>query len=153
MRALTTALILSLAACGGGMDADDDGEEEINCAEVTDDDDFVVGLNKIGESNVLQFTIMSGDPAPPIRGDNSWVVEVKAVGGAAIEGASINVTPFMPAHGHGAGKTVEVEAMPAAGQYQLAPVNLWMPGVWETTVDVTSAGGNDQVVFKFCIPS
>ena len=41
----------------------------------------------------------------------------------------------------------------APGQYELAPVNLWMPGLWETTISASSATGTDSVVFRFCIPS
>ena len=128
-------------------------DDELDCATVTDDDEFVIGLVKHGASTALDFTIMAGDPAPPIRGDNSWVVQVTTSAGVAVSDASIVVTPIMPLHGHGAGKSVVVETMPDAGQYRLAPVNLWMPGVWETTVQASSTSGADTVVFKFCIPS
>lgn len=143
-------LVVALAGCGTEPPPID---SEVNCSTVTDDDDFVIGLNKMGDGGVLSFTIMAGDPAPPIRGDNSWVIRVDAAGGAPVSGASISVTPFMPAHGHSSGKAVVVTPDAAAGQYRLSPVNLWMPGVWETTVNVTSGSGNDQVVFKFCISS
>lgn len=153
MRALALVALLApvATACSGdhSMNGDD---EPVNCAAITDDDEFVIGLSKPGEAGILTFTIMSGDPAPPIRGDNAWVVEITAAG-APVTNASIAVTPFMPAHGHGAGKPAVVQPMPDPGQYELSPINLWMPGVWETTIDVTSASGNDQVTFKFCIPS
>lgn len=147
--------ICGLVACGesgsGGVDADD---APVNCAEVTGVDTFTVGLDKTGDGNVLDFKIMQATPAPPARNDNAWVVQLNAIsGGAPVDGATISVTPFMPAHQHGAGKTVKIMPMPTAGQYNLSPINLWMPGVWETTIDVTSAAGSDKVVFKFCIPS
>lgn len=152
MRALVLVALLAsvVTACSDDHSMGDD--DPVNCAAITDDDEFVIGLSKPGDAGILTFTIMSGDPAPPIRGDNTWVVEVTAAG-APVSNAAITVTPFMPAHGHGAAKSVVVEAMPDPGQYQLSPVNLWMPGVWETTIDVTSASGDDQVTFKFCIPS
>jgi hypothetical protein len=37
------------------------------------------------------------------------------------------------------------------GQYTLSPVNLWMPGVWETTIRATSGATIDSAVFRFCI--
>jgi hypothetical protein len=155
MRPLVLAVLATASlvpACAGSDSGGDDVDDIVNCDTVTDDDDFVIGLHKDGDGGLLGFTLMSGDPAPPIRGDNSWVIQVDA-GGTPVSGAAITVTPFMPQHGHGAGKTVLVQEMPDAGQYQLSPVNLWMPGVWETTIDATTESGEDQVVFRFCIPS
>ena len=149
MRHVVIALVC-LAACADDAPPPDD---EIDCAQVTTDDDFVVGLNKLGADSVFGFTIMSGDPAPPIRGDNTWVVQIDA-NATPVDGATVRVTPFMPAHGHGAGKPVRVEpVVGVAGQYRLSPVNLWMPGVWETTIDVTSGADSDEVIFRFCIDS
>jgi hypothetical protein len=159
MRLIVTALgfaCLATACTGSDDGAGDAGDPAVNCAELQADE-FVIGLERAGTAGTLDFTIMSGDPAPPIRGDNTWVVQVSAMSGgvvgAPVTGATLSVTPFMPAHQHGAGKTVIVEPMPDAGQYKLSPVNLWMPGVWETTIDASSASGTDKVVFSFCIPS
>ncbi len=150
------SLASSAGACTGDHAMTGDDEEAVNCAALAADE-FVVGLERAGDAGTLDFTIMSGDPAPLVRGDNTWVIQVNAMAGgvvgAPVDGATISVTPFMPKHMHGAGKTVQVQAMPEAGQYQLSPVNLWMPGVWETTINVTSPSGNDKVLFKFCIPS
>ena len=100
---------------------------------------------------------MSANPAPPARDDNTWVLQLSSMSGgtvgAPVSGATVTVTPFMPDHQHGSGKTVVVEPMTEAGQYELAPVNLWMPGLWETTISASSATGTDSVVFRFCIPS
>ena len=139
---------LATACMGNDMPADD---EAVNCATLTADE-FVVGLERLGESNTLDFTMMSGEPSPPIRGDNAWTVQIMGGTEPAV-GATISVTPFMPAHQHGAGKAVKVETTAITGQYRLSPINLWMPGVWETTINVTSSSGNDKVVFSFCIPS
>ena len=149
MRYLVIAVVC-LAACSDDAPPPDD---EVDCDQVTTDDEFVVGLNKLGEDSVFGFTLMSGDPAPPIRGDNIWVIQVDA-SSTPVDGATVRANPFMPAHGHAAGKPVRVEPVAgAAGQYQLSPVNLWMPGVWETTIEVTSGTTVDQVVFSFCIDS
>ena len=58
----------------------------------------------------------------------------------------------MPAHMHGSGVPVEITPMANPGEYQLKPVNLWMQGVWETTVRATVDPASDATVFKFCIP-
>jgi hypothetical protein len=46
-----------------------------------------------------------------------------------------------------------VTELPAPGQYQLSPVNLWMPGLWEITISAISGATTDSAVYRFCIPS
>lgn len=158
MRALSLvpiALGSLAAACGADDHGGDDGGS-VNCAAEPDQDDFIVGFTKPGIGATLDFQLVSLAPAPPARGDNEWVIQVNALAGGTVgspvNGATIAATPFMPKHGHGTPIDVEVEPMTADGQYKLSPVNLWMPGLWETTVEVSSAGGTDMVVFKVCIP-
>jgi hypothetical protein len=154
MRTVVATLLVT-AACGGGSTTPD--AEVVNCATETRADTFVVGLEKAGDAGMLDYKLISADPAPPARNDNSWVIQINAMSGgvvgAPVTGATIGVTPFMPDHQHGAGKAVIVTPLTDAGQYQLSPINMWMPGLWETTIDAQSASGNDTVVFRFCIPS
>ena len=152
MRSLSAlALSVSVAACG----THDSHDPEVDCTMVTGTDTFVVGLEKPGEAGLLDFQLMSADPAPPARDDNTWVVQVNqlnsGVVGAPIDGATLNVTPFMPEHQHGSPIRVQVSAAGEPGQYTLSPVNLWMPGVWETTIRATSGATTDSVVYRFCI--
>lgn len=149
--AAATASLCS--ACSGGS-SDGTPPDEVDCSLVTDDDEFTIGLEKLGASGVFTFTIMAGDPAPPARGDNTWLVQITE-GTTPVAGASVLVDPFMPAHQHGPQKGVNVtESTEAVGQYELSPVNLWMPGVWEITIDVTATDdAQDAALFRFCIPS
>jgi hypothetical protein len=139
-----------LAACG--TDSGDDGME-VDCTMVTGADTFTVGLEKMGQGGTLDFKLLSATPSPPARGDNSWVVQINqtASGAAPLEGAQLQVTPFMPAHQHGSPIMVQITPMPDAGQYKLEPVNLWMPGVWETTIRASAGSSTDSAVYKFCI--
>lgn len=150
MRRPVLAISL-LAACSG-----DDGhgtDEAVDCTKVSGADEFVVGLAKDGNSGALDFAMMSADPAPPARGDNTWIVSINDMNGAPLEGASLTVTPFMPAHQHGTPISVKIMPAGAPGQYELSPVNLWMPGVWETTIRATSMAGtqSDSALYTFCI--
>lgn len=139
-----------LAACG--TDSGDDSME-IDCTMVTGADTFTVGLEKMGQGGTLDFKLLSATPSPPARGDNSWVVQINqtASGAAPLEGAQLQVTPFMPAHQHGSPIMVQITPMADAGQYKLEPVNLWMPGVWETTIRASAGSSTDSAVYKFCI--
>lgn len=158
MRALPILILVGCGAGGGGGGAD----APIDCSSVTADvdgspvDTFVVGLEKMGTAGAVDFKLMSASPAPPSRGDNTWILQINSmtsgVVGSPLTGASISVTPYMLAHGHGTPKTVAITAMSTPGQYQLAPVNTWMPGVWMTTIQV-AAPANDKAVYRFCIPN
>ena len=150
-------LCLGLAACGGSNTSGADAEEMVDCSTITGTDTFAVPLKHMGVGGKLYFQMEDAEPAPPARDDNTWVVEIDSVAsgvvGSPVDGASLTVTPFMPAHQHGT--PVPVQIMPAGmpGRYTLSPVNLWMPGVWETTIAVTSGGTSDSAVYEFCIPN
>ena len=148
---LILGALLAAGACSDDNTADD---ESYNCAAETRDDDFVLGLSKPGESSRYEFKLMSADPAPPARGDNTWILQLSTMAAPAtpVSGETMSVTPFMPDHAHGSGKTVIVTPMTDAGQYKLSPVNMWMPGLWEVTIQTTGTQ-TDRVVFRFCLPS
>jgi len=147
-------LLLALLAACGTSNTGDDGMT-VDCSTVTGTDTFVVGLEHQGVGGMLDFKLMSIDPAPAQRGDNTWIVQVNAMAsgvvGNPIDGATISVSPYMPAHMHFSPITADITPMADPGQYQLKPVNLWMPGVWETTISATSGSVSDRAVYKFCI--
>jgi hypothetical protein len=147
--------LVSLASACGTSDPNSGGT--VDCSMVTGTDTFVVGLEKMGASGAIDFKMMSAEPSPPARGDNTWVIQLNTMSsgvvGSPIDGATLQVTPFMPAHGHGTPIPVGINPGPSAGQYELTPVNLWMPGVWETTIEATSGATTDSAVYRFCIPS
>jgi hypothetical protein len=157
MRLLVLSLATStLAACGGGGGTGTpDADEALACINSGRGDTYTLGLERAGKAGQLDFKLMSSDPAPPGFNNNTWIIQVNAMAagvvGAPATGATIIVTPFMPDHQHGTQIRAHVDAMPDAGQYKLAPINLWMPGYWEITIDTQTAGAHDSVVYKFCI--
>jgi len=148
---------LGLAACSGSSSNGADAEEMVDCSTVTGADTFTVGLEKMGAQGAFDFKMMSATPAPPARNTNTWVVQINSMSqgvvGSPVDGATITATPFMPSHQHGSPEQVVVTPAGQPGQYQLTPVFLWMPGVWETTIQVTSGTATDSAVYRFCIPS
>ena len=150
--ALVAGAGLNLAgpACGNNDHAVADAVA--NCVNDPRGEAFVVGLTKTGKDNRLTFALREATPAPPSRGDNVWLVDISQ-GGTPLVGATVAVKPFMPDHRHGSAiDTVVTPDTTVPGRYQLAPVNLWMPGIWEITVTATPAGGTkDLAIFSFCI--
>lgn len=143
-------LSLASVACGTSSPATPDAV--VNCVGDPRGEAFVVGITKTGKDNRLTFALMEATPAPPSRGDNTWLVDISQAG-APVIGAVVTVKPFMPDHRHGSAIDTLVTPDPdVPGRYQLAPVNLWMPGIWEVTISATPAGGTkDLAVFSFCI--
>ena len=151
---LTTAAVL--AGCGGDDLEHDDSQP--TCEEDTRDDAFVAGISKTGDAS-YSLSILDGQPAPPIKGDNRWSVEVRDGSGALVAGVTLEAEPFMPDHGHGTAVD-PIVTEDGDGIYTIDPVNFFMPGYWETTVTVVDLGATDDesddtdldtVVFKFCV--
>jgi hypothetical protein len=156
MRLIVLSLGITVAAACHGGDVAPDADEALACMTSGRGDIYTVGLEHPGVGGLLDFKLMSANPAPPGRNFNTWVIQVNSmsggVAGAPATGASMIVTPFMPDHQHGAGAySVQVEAMPDAGQYKLSQINTWMPGYWEITIDAQVGAVHDTVVYKFCI--
>jgi hypothetical protein len=95
---------------------------------------------------------VNGTPGEPDRGDNEWTIEAMDSGGSMLDGASIQVKPWMPDHRHGT-NPLYIDATPTGrpGQYTLPTFDLFMGGFWTFTFTVESGGQSDTVQFGFCI--
>jgi hypothetical protein len=102
--------------------------------------------------NAIVTKIMDGNPAPPIKGNNEWTLLVTDESCKPLDGATIQVTPFMPAHGHGTSVKPTVTPM-GNGLYKVSEINLYMPGTWRTTFDITVPGASApaSVQYFFCV--
>lgn len=146
-------MLLLLACTGadrstesGPADSSPDTEPSI-CGDAAVDT-WEAGMSRAGENGVYTFTLVAVDPAPPDKGDNVWTLHID--GDAPVEGATVTLTPFMPAHGHGTTPADFSATDAGGGDYVSDPFDLFMGGVWETTVQATG-DGYDSVVFTFCI--
>ena len=101
-------------------------------------------LEIIGEQMAYHATI-SPSPAPPVAGDVSLdVLLMDHATMEGVEGATLVVEPWMPAHNHG------IEGTPAVsddgGGTYTVDFAFSMPGVWEVRIDIDGASGVDRVV-------
>lgn len=152
----TALFALSLAAlplfgCGG----DDDGDGMMAPADPEPEappagDTYVAGLEKMGVEGVLKARLVDALPAPPALGDNTWVLEVLDMDDSPIEGCTVSLDPRMPAHGHGTNTAAEISEM-GAGRYEATPVDLFMPGLWVTAVQIDCGEMSDRMVYEFWI--
>ncbi|MCE9574512.1 MAG: FixH family protein [Deltaproteobacteria bacterium] len=143
-------LLSFLGACGSSATTSPDAP--VDCTNDPRVTAYAADMAVVGSQGQITFTLVAADPAPPGRGLNSWMVELSDASGP-VAGAALVVTPYMPEHQHPAG-TLPVVTEPAAGHYMIDMINLWMPGVWQTTIEATPAGGTkDVAVFGFCVKS
>ncbi len=146
MRRAISSWVLLLAACSGGGPPD---AGAVGCVNDPAAETYSAGMKKVGDGARLSFVLVSADPAPPLRGNNSWVVQVLDAQGQSVSGATLTVTPFMPEHGHGSSVTPTVTA--GSDGYHVTPLYLFMPGLWRVTIAATAGATSDSAAFTFCV--
>jgi len=115
-----------------------------------DFDAFAPGMTKLAEPGQVMVELSDADPSPPVvRRDNIWWLKLTDAEGSPLTGAQVVASPYMPKHQHGSAEVLVEEQ--AEGQYQLSPIELIMPGVWEVPVTITAAGEESEALFRFCI--
>jgi hypothetical protein len=150
MLAVSTALWLGCSS--GGVAGGDGAPGTSTCATDSRGETYLPGMSQAGKNHLVTVKLMTSTPGPPIKGNNDWVIEVgDATTSAPLDGLTVTAVPFMPDHGHGT--PIKVAITPTGqGTYKLSPVNLFMAGLWQVTINLTTADMKvDQVVFSFCI--
>jgi hypothetical protein len=110
---------------------------------------YAAGMKRSGDGSKLSFVLVSSDPGPPLRGTNTWEVKVLDASGQPVTGATLTVTPYMPEHGHG---SQVVPTITADGQqYKVSNLYLFMPGLWQVTIQATNGSVTDSAAFTFCV--
>lgn len=90
--------------------------------------------------------------ASPLEvGLNTAEVSLIDADGAPLEGATVSISPWMPAHGHGT-ETVEAEATDVAGAYATERLRFQMGGVWELRVHVVHGDDEGELVATIEVP-
>lgn len=141
-------MVLALALVGCG--ADDDADRPGPCDEETRNDVVAPGLLADSNTEDLVVELVEANEAPPIVGDNEWVIELRDGAGAAVEACVPTVTPWMPDHNHGTTADPEVTEE-GGGRYRVGfePI---MGGYWEITVAADcGAPVVGEAVFKVCV--
>ena len=130
MKSLVLCLVLAgLVACGSSSSGDDAMSFST-----------VPASSVSSEAGALKIDVLSAPDATPTRGVNSLrFVVTRVADGTPATGLDLDVTPWMPAMGHGASVKPTVEPGPDPGVYTVTNVSLFMPGLWEIR---TTIGGS-----------
>jgi hypothetical protein len=132
------------AAGAGGLAGD------VSCVGDPRVDTYAPGLTRDGERGTLTFRLDSSDPAPPAKGGNTFEVTVLDSEGNPVVG-DLRIELFMPDHGHRTQVEPIVSYDEAPGSFSIAPVYLFMAGVWRVTLELDSGDVIDRANFYFCI--
>jgi hypothetical protein len=162
MRTTILAVIMAGAATAcssssstGGTSTGDSGAV-IGCGGDPRAQAYSADMGQMGTSGVFRFEIVSADPQPVTTGTETWVLKITSASGTPVTDATFpstpstpNPRPWMPEHGHG---TSEVTVMNNHdGTYTFNPMYLFMEGLWETDIVVSSGGKTDSTKFFFCL--
>lgn len=152
-------LLVSAFGCGSSTPAGSGGSSSSGtttttssaCATDAGVHEYAVGLAGESATGELTVTFLDADPAPPAKGDNTFLIKVTDGQGQPVVGATIVTQGYMPAHGHPLSIKPATTPKGSDGTYEITPVTLFMPGVWEVTFEITPVmGAAGSVKFSFC---
>ena len=152
VRCALLSLLVAAGACGDDDAPADVDSGPVDCSTIQAGQDvYEPGLEKIG-ANGYTVHLMSATPAPPAKGDNTWMIHVVDDTDNPGVGLTISATPWMPHHQHGTPIVAVVTEMGDPGMYQITPINLLMAGVWEITIAIGDGENDlDEVLYTFCV--
>lgn len=96
----------------------------------------------------LSVELRTAPSQPPPRGESSAELRIHDASGVPRDGLTLRVTPWMPAHGHGAPSSPVTTAL-GDGAYRVDALELPMPGTWELRIEISGADGcEDQATTR-----
>lgn len=122
------------------------------CADDPRAQPYAVGLEGKSADGAVTVAFLDADPAPPAKGNNTLMIALSDAAGQPITDATIVTKGYMPDHGHSTSVKPTATPKGAAGSYEVTPVTLFMPGIWEITFEVSKGGAAASAVkFTFCV--
>lgn len=142
------ASVLALVGCDNGTGTSSTGD--VDCSTDPRAMTYAANMSVDGKSKLYHVELVSSDPAPPARGNDTWVFKVVDANNQPVSGATVTVTPYMPDHRHGT-QVVPTVTTNQDGTFTATPLYFFMPGLWTVTFDVKATQGEDSVLYGFCV--
>ena len=159
-RVLSVFLLSLVIGCGAESDSHDHHEHHGHMRNGGGDDasreaadTYVAGLEKVSSAGHFTLRLMESEPTVRHTGVYTWQLKVLGADDEPMTGLSIQAEPTMPDHGHGTEpRYTEGTAADADGLYQLKDMNLYMDGLWNVMIRISSEDGfEDEVAFNFIL--
>ncbi len=150
LRALALAVPMASFGCSSEHEHSSSAAPQSDCGGRAEA--LTVGLAKATPSGA-EFSLRSMVPLEPVQSPgppgNSWSIEVRDASAAPLSGA-LNVTTFMPDHGHAGPPTIGIESSP--GVYDIDELVFPMPALYSVTFALTRAGAEkESVALAVCV--
>jgi MYXO-CTERM domain-containing protein len=157
--ALGVSLAATVLGCSSKSDAGEANQTTSNNVEADAGDctsraeGVTQGLNKVS-SGGYSFTLTALDPAQPVQSSgqpgNTWTISIADPSGAPVTGAVLQISSYMPDHGHYAPTAVAVEQ--GGGVYQVDDLVLPMPGLYAVTLSLSlTSSEKESVALSLCM--
>ncbi|QPC92514.1 FixH family protein [Mesorhizobium sp. INR15] len=78
----------------------------------------------------------------------SWLLTLKTMAGAPVEGAAISVSGGMPQHNHGLPTSPQATDYLGDGRYRIEGLKFTMSGWWQLHFAISATAGSDTVIFN-----
>ena len=106
---------------------------------------------RTSEGGVFRGTIRPAGDSIPQGKLQSWMLHLETVAGTSIDVASVTVDGGMPQHGHGLPTKPQVTRSLGNGDHLVEGIKFNMGGWWVVKFHVSSAAGNDSLVFNISL--
>jgi YtkA-like len=113
--------------------------------------DLDTASTRTSASKQFKVSYISATNPVPISKIHSWTLEVKDASGAAVDGASIEVTGKMPGHMHGMMTQPKVTKQLGQGKYLVEGVGFQMTGWWVMQFSISSKTVKDMAEFNLML--
>ena len=151
-RSIVLVAAAFFAGCGGSSSPVDDAGV-VNCANDARVSTYTPNMTVNSTAGAIKVSLVSS-PGPPARGNNVWTLHITNASGTAMSGISLGYKTIMPDHGHGSPISTPSIMDKGAGNYDVNPVDLFMPGVWHVWFYNATPGSStptDTADFFFCV--
>ncbi|MGC4095377.1 MAG: FixH family protein [Polyangiaceae bacterium] len=140
-------LLLTLVACASNSDGEPSSSlSQSDCSGQADA--IGVGLTKTSKDGT-RFELRALSPSVPVQSPgapgNHWSVALRRADDTPLTGAALNVTTFMPVHGHAGPSTVGIESS-TDGDYDIDLLVFPMPALYAVTLTATMKDAEPQSV-------
>lgn len=129
-RAVPLAFLLALGACGGATE----GGEGLDVPPVFSSAPSQMVVSASGRLRLA----VTWSPETPVKGQNAAQLQLFDDQQRPADGLTVEVVPWMPAHGHGTAIRPTVTST-APGVFLARPVYLFMSGAWQLRIAIAGA--------------